>query len=711
MAMNGQIKDPVWEALKDRDLELGPAPSQATANPYRNWRVTRDKDDVAWAILDKAGASANTIDAGVLEELDAILDRLDQLRPKALVIRSGKASGFAYGADIGQFRDIADAATAAEAMTRAHAVVDRLEALTIPVIAVVHGPALGGGLEIALACHVRIGVDGSSYGFPEVQLGLHPGLGGTARLPRLIDPLEAMGAMLTGRTIHDRKAKSLGLIDALVPERHVHAAVTAAASGKLHASPPKLLDRLKESAPARRLAARQMRVQADKQAPHAHYPAPYALISLWEAHGGDFKAMKRAEIDSFARLLVTETSRNLVRVFFLRETMKRLAGKPPKVAHVHVIGAGAMGGDIAAWCAWKGLTVTVGDVDAKPIAGAIKRAARLYAKIGHKDGIRIRDALDRLIPDPKSQGLPKADLVIEAAPERLDLKHKIYTAIEPKMKPGAVLATNTSSIPLQALAEGLQRPERLVGLHFFNPVSKMQLVEVVRHEGMDPQVEVFARGFAGLIDRLPAPTRSAPGFIVNRALTPYLAEALILLDEGVKPETIDKAAQDFGMPVGPIELSDQVGLDIAVAVADSLKRDLGWALPDAPDWLRAKVKDGQLGAKTGQGVYAWADGHAVKAKDAPAPDADMADRLILPMLNTCVALLREGVAADEDVIDAAMIFGSGFAPFRGGPMHYIHARGAADIRARLAALEAKHGARFAPDAGWDALDPPGTSAP
>ena len=704
MAMQGSIKDPVWEALKDRDLELGPAFSQAAANPYRNWRVTRDRDDVAWAVLDKAGSSANTIDAGVLEELDAILDRLDQLRPKALVIRSGKTGGFVYGADIAQFRDIADVASAAEAMTRAHAVVDRLEALTIPVIAVVHGAALGGGLEIALACHVRIGVEGSSYGFPEVQLGLHPGLGGTARLPRLIDPIEAMTAMLTGRTIRDRKAKSLGLIDALVPERHVQAAVMAAVAGRLHPSAPKLLDRVKESAPARRLAARQMRAQADKQAPHVHYPAPYALIALWEAHGGDFDAMKRAEIDSFARLLVTDASRNLVRVFFLRETMKRLAGRPPKLAHVHVIGAGAMGGDIAAWCAWKGLSVTLGDVDPKPIAGAIKRAARLYAKLGHGDGLRIRDALDRLIPDPRSLGLPKADLVIEAAPERLELKHKLYAATEPRMRPDAVLATNTSSIPLQALAEGLQRPERLVGLHFFNPVSKMQLVEVVRHDGVDPQVEAFAKGFAGLIDRLPAPARSAPGFIVNRALTPYLAEALILLDEGVRPETIDRAAEDFGMPVGPIELSDQVGLDIAVAVSDSLKRDLGWALPDAPDWLRAKVKDGQLGAKNGQGVYPWADGHAVKAKGAPAPDPDMADRLILPMLNTCVALLREGVAADEDVIDGAMIFGSGFAPFRGGPMRYIHARGPADIRARLAELAVRHGERFTPDAGWDALE-------
>ena len=704
MAMNGQIRDPVWEALKDRDLELGPRPSHAAPSPYAHWRVTRDKADVAWAILDKQGASANTLDQEVLEELNAILDRLDQLRPKALVIRSGKRAGFVYGADISLFREITEVQAGIDAMTRAHAVIDRLEALTLPVIAVVHGAALGGGLELALACHTRIGVEGSSYGFPEVQLGLHPGLGGTARLTRLIDPIQAMTAMLTGRTIRDRKAKGLGLIDALVPERHVQAAVTAAIAGRLEPVRPKLVDRLKESGAARRLAAKQMRAQADKQAPHQHYPAPYALIALWEAHGGDFEALKTAEIESFAKLLVTNAAKNLVRVFFLREKLKDIAGPPPKVRHVHVIGAGAMGGDIAAWCAWRGLTVTLGDVDPKPIAGALKRAAKLYEKIGHADGIRVRDALDRLVPDPRQQGLSRADLVIEAAPEKLELKRRIYAAAEPKMKARAVLATNTSSIPLETLAEGLQHPERLVGLHFFNPVSRMQLVEVVRHDRLDPEVEAFARGFAGMIDRLPAASKGTPGFIVNRALTPYLAEALILLDEGIAPETVDQAAEAFGMPVGPVELADQVGLDIAVAVADSLRRDLGWALPDAPDWLRQKVRSDQLGRKTGQGIYTWADGKAVKARRAPPPPPDMADRLVLPMLNTCVALLREGVAIDEDMIDAAMIFGTGFAPFRGGPLHYAHARGPADIRAKLIELAQTHGDRFRPDEGWARME-------
>jgi 3-hydroxyacyl-CoA dehydrogenase/enoyl-CoA hydratase/3-hydroxybutyryl-CoA epimerase len=698
------IQDPSLAFLAPRDLELGPKPSTDAA--FKNWRLTRDADGVAWAVLDKADSSANTLAEEVLAELDQILDRLEQEPAAGLVIRSAKPAGFIAGADVNQFRGADDVGEVEERMARAHAIVDRLEGLTIPTIAVVHGYALGGGLEIALACHTRIAVDGAKFGFPEVQLGLHPGLGGTARFTQLIDPLQAMSFMLTGKTIPARKAKALGLVDAVVPERHVKAAVKAAVAGQLKADGQSLIERLKDSGPARKFAAKRMRDEADKQAPHAHYPAPFALIDLWEHHGGDFEAMKAAEIGSFARLMVSTTAQNLIRVFFLRETMKGLAGaarEGAEIRHVHVIGAGAMGGDIAAWCAWSGLRVTLTDVKPEPIGGAIKRAAALYGKIGHDDRLKVRDALDRLIPDLKGEGARHADLVIEAAPEKIELKQSLYAKVEPLIKPGAVLATNTSSIPLEKLREGLQRPERLVGLHFFNPVSRMQLVEVVRHDGLDPKVEAAARAFVGVIDRLPAPTKSAPGFIVNRALTPYLIEAMAMLDEGVAKETIDKAAEDFGMPMGPIELADQVGLDICLAVADMLKRELNWAMPDAPQWLRDKVEQKKLGKKTGEGLYVWKEGKAVKAPGAPPPDPDMADRLLLPMVNTCVALLREGVSDDPDVIDGAMIFGAGFAPFRGGPLHYARQRGAADIKAKLEALAQAHGDRFKPDAGWDSL--------
>jgi len=696
------MEDKSWNLLKDRNLELGPRPTDNGA--FEHWRLTRDAAGIAWAVLDKADSSVNTLSVEVMEELSRLLDLVEQRMPKALVFRSAKPSGFLAGADINQFRGMSDIAAITKRIEDAHAIIDRVEALTIPTIAVMHGHAVGGGLELGLACTYRIAVEGASFGFPEVQIGLHPGLGGTARFVRQIDPIQAMSYMLTGKTIHDRKAKALGLVDALVPERHVRAAVDDAANGTMKQAEPGLIERVKDSAPARRVAARQMRAEAEKRAPHEHYPAPYALIDNWERHGSDFEAMKRAEIESFARLMVTDTAQNLIRVFFLREAMKRNAGKADKsIRHVHVIGAGAMGGDIASWCAWRGLKVTLADVKPEPIGKAIARASELFGKIAHGNRIRIRDALDRLIPDLNAEGLAHADLIIEAAPEKAALKKSLYATAEARMKDSAILATNTSSIPLEELREGLARPERLIGLHFFNPVSRMQLVEVVRHDRLDQDVERRALAFTGMIDRLPVRARSAPGFIVNRALTPYLVEAMIMLDEGVERETIDRAATEFGMPVGPLELADQVGLDIGLDVADMLKRDLKWSLPDAPQWLRVKVAQHHLGRKTGEGVYAWKNGEAVKKADAPAPDPEMTDRLILPILNTCVALLREGISDDQDMIDGAMIFGTGFAPFTGGPLHYARQRGVEKIKARLSHLAEKYGERFQPDAGWDAL--------
>jgi len=566
----------------------------------------------------------------------------------------------------------------------------------------VHGYCLGGGLEIALACDYRIAVEDASLGFPEVMLGLHPGLGGTVRLPRLINPLEAMTMMLTGRNVRARRAKSLGLVDAVVPERHVKAAATAAVTGQMKKRRGGFLGELINSTYGRKLAAKRMRAETEKKAPVAHYPAPHALIDLWETHGGNAQEMQRSEIASFARLIVTDTSRNLVRVFFLREKLKGLADGDFSGQHVHVIGAGTMGGDIAAWCAWRGFTVTLADTQADAIARAIARAADLYGKIGHRR-IDIRDALDRLTPDLAGEGVRSADLVIEAVPEALELKRKIYAAIEPKMRPGAILATNTSSIPLQELRVGLRRPNHLVGLHFFNPVSRMQLVEVVSHDQIWSEVLAKARAFLGRIDRLPAPVKSAPGFLVNRAAMPYMLEALVMLNAGDKRETIDAAAETFGMPMGPIELADTVGLDICLHVAEILKASLDRPMPDVSRVLRDKVEMGHLGRKSGMGFYEWKRGEPVKDREAPKPTPEMTDRLILPMLDVCVACLREGVVADEDTLDGAMIFATGFAPFRGGPMHYARSRGVANIRAELERLAQRYGERFRPDPGWDLL--------
>jgi 3-hydroxyacyl-CoA dehydrogenase/enoyl-CoA hydratase/3-hydroxybutyryl-CoA epimerase len=692
-----------WDTLKGRELELGPVDLSKPAAQWRNWRLDTDADGVAWLVLDKQGDSANTLSEDVLTELDTVLAKIEQDHPKGLVIRSAKRSGFIAGADIREFRGVTDPAKVEALITRGHAVLDRLDRLPLPTVAVVHGYCLGGGLEVALACDHRIAIDSATFGFPEILLGLHPGLGGTVRLTHLINPLTAMTMMLTGKSEPARSAKSMGLVDAVTQERHVLAAVRTAVSGDLKTMPQGTLAKILNFAPLRFILSTRMRSAAAKQAPPSHYPAPNALIDLWVKYGGNTAAMQKAEITSFAKLLVSETSRNLVRVFFLRDNLKRMTGGEWDGKRIHVIGAGAMGGDIAAWCAWHGFTVSLADMKPEPLAGAIKRAADLYGKIGRRNRRAIRDSLDRLIPDLTGEGVATADLIIEAVPENLALKQKVFAGVEAKMKRGAILATNTSSIPLEQLREGLKYPERLIGIHFFNPVSRMQVVEVVTHDQTAADVMTEAHVFLGRIDRLPAPVKSAPGFLVNRALTPYLLEAMVMLDEGAKKEAIDKVAEKFGMPMGPIELADQVGLDICLHVAEMLKANLDREMPDPPQWLKDKVAKGELGKKTGKGLYDWKSGHAVKNGDGGAPPPDAIDRLILPMLDVCVTCLREKVVADEEIVDGAMIFGTGFAPFRGGPMNYARARGVTNVRDALAKLTQKYGPRFKPDPGWDSL--------
>ncbi len=692
------------KALSERALELGPV---RDAEQTGNWRAATDDDYVYWLVLDRPGKTVNTIDRSVIEELSHHVDQIIDQRPSAVVIRSAKPSGFAAGADIQQFSG-ASTGEIRGMLKEAHLVLDRLSKVKAKTIAVIHGHCLGAGLELALACDRRIAVTDASLGFPEVMLGLHPGLGGTYRSTAIADPVEAMTMMLTGKSMPAKKAKSIGLVDAVVEERHVASAVQAALYNDLPTASRSLKGHAFSVKPARSLAAKQMRKSAAAKAPQEHYPAPYRLIDLWEAHGGDAKAMQEGEIGSFAELIETDTAQNLVRVFFLRETMRGLKDGTSGIRHVHVVGAGAMGGDIAAWAAREGFTVTLGDVATAPIGKAIKAAQKML-KATLKDPWKVRDALDRLVPDPMGYGIGRADIVIEAAPEKIELKRKIYAEIEPQLKAGALLATNTSALPLADLAAGLADPSRLVGLHFFNPVSRMQLIEIVSHDAISSETARRATAFAVELSRLPAPVTSAPGFLVNRSLTPYMAEALIMVDEGIPKERIDACAEGFGMPMGPVELTDQVGLDIALDVSASLRERLDTAFPDSPGWLQTMVEEGKLGRKTGAGLYAYDDdGKPQKQRldalpDGSKDDPDMLDRLILPMLNAVVACLREGVVESEDVADGAMIFGTGFAPFRGGPIHYAKQRGVDEIVARMNELADKHGPRFAPDEGWQRL--------
>jgi 3-hydroxyacyl-CoA dehydrogenase / enoyl-CoA hydratase / 3-hydroxybutyryl-CoA epimerase len=685
---------PVLAHLGETKLELGPA---AGIGPEGNWRFAADANGIAWLVLDRPETGTNTISEAVLRELADHVSELTRSRPKALVIRSGKPSGFAAGADIGGFAEIEKQGVTG-LLRQGHDVLDRIERLPFPTIAVVHGQALGGGFELALACDHRIVIEGGSFGFPEVQLGLHPGLGGTFRLTALIDPVEAMTLMLTGKTVHTGKAKKLGIADIVTEERHVAAAVAALASGGTAEREPGLMARAFRLRQARSLAARKMRSETATKAPQEHYPAPYALIDLWEEHGHDRKALQQAEIGSFARLLGTDTARNLIRVFFLRQRLREAARGDSGISHVHVIGAGAMGADIAAWCAIRGKSVTLADVQAVPLGKAI-RAARDTCKDAHLDSRGIRDALDRLMPDPRGYGVARADLVIEAVPEDAELKDRIYAGLAGQMKPDAILATNTSSLRLARLSTALQNPVRFAGLHFFNPVAKMQLVEVVSHAKTDPWVASRLAAFCGDIGRLPARVGDYPGFLVNRALMPYLVEALVLMDEGVEKEVIDRAAVRFGMPMGPVALADQVGLDICLDVAESLKADLDKPMADLPALLREKVEKGETGRKAGKGFYDWSSGTPRPGQGDTGAE-DLTDRLILPMLDACVECLRKGIVESPDRVDGAIIFATGFAPFRGGPMHYAKARGTEEIRMRLSSLAERHGPRFTPDIGW-----------
>ncbi|SER40081.1 3-hydroxyacyl-CoA dehydrogenase / enoyl-CoA hydratase / 3-hydroxybutyryl-CoA epimerase [Nitrosomonas sp. Nm51] len=673
-----------------------------------NWRTRIDEDGIFWLQLDKKDSSANTLSEDVLQELDEILADIEKKPPKALVIDSAKPKGFCAGADIKSFKNH-DESGMADMLHRGHAVLDKLVALDMPTIAVIHGHCLGGGLELALACRQRIGIkDGLEMGFPEIRLGVHPGLGGTYRLTRLINPITAMTMMLTGKSAHDKQARKRGLIDDLVERRHIENAVRAAIGKGIKKRRRGFGNYILNTLIVRKFAAKKMRAESEKKAPSANYPAPYALIDLWEKYGANTHKMQAAEVQSFARLMVSETANNLVRVFFLHQSLKRQAKNHAGIQHVHVIGAGSMGGEIAGWCAMQGLKVTLSDQKAEPIAQAVKNTEQL-CNSKHKSNAETRDALDRLISDMRNTGLENADLIIEAVPEKIEIKKKLYQAIESGIKPDAILATNTSSILIEKLADCLNNPARFMGLHFFNPVSKMLMVEAIGHENTGAEVVERMLAFTRDIGKIPVRVTSYPGFLVNRALTPYLLEAIIMLEEGIDKTHIDDTAKKFGMPMGPIELIDQIGLDICIHVADMLADSLDKPVAKIPGSVRKKAENGKLGKKTGEGFYQWKDGKAQRGENssekqsAKNNDDQVTDRLILPMLDACVECYRREVVRDLDHLDGAMIFATGFAPFRGGPIHYARTRGVNEIITALEKLCEQHDERFKPDQGWQSL--------
>ncbi len=646
----------------------------ADITTLKDWRFSIDEQQIAWAIFDREGESQNALGRRPLEELMAIVERVEAgARDRSiagLAILSGKEKGFIVGADVREFEQFTTAAEVTEAISPVLAMLNRIEKMPVPVVCGIHGFCLGGGLELALACHYRIATrdDSTRVGFPEVRLGIFPGFNGTARSIRQAGALAAMPVMLSGSMVRASAARAMGLIDELVASpANLAWSASKAITQKRRSKPVGGWRNLARQWPVRNLLVSKMRAETAKKVRADHYPAPFRLIDLFEQHGGNLDAMKAAETRAFAPLMVSDTSRNLRRVFKLSEMLKAQAPKDIafKPMRVHVIGAGVMGADIAGWCVAQGMEVTLQDLSADAIAKGIAAQSKLFGRRFRTKALRDA-AKARLIADPNGDGISRADVVIEAIVERVEVKQNLFKSLEGKLKLGAVMATNTSSIMIEDIAAALADPGRLIGIHFFNPVAQMPLVEIIR--GRQSREDDVRKGcaFVTAIDKFPLIVKSNPGFLVNRVLAPYMMSAMQRLERGEPPELLDEAARTFGMPMGPIELADTIGLDVCAHVG----RILG--LDGAGSRLERLVAAGKLGKKSGEGFYTWKDGKPVKAEKPY--DKGLLERLgrelVEPLIAECEKCRDEGIVDSADLVDAGVIFGTGFAPFRGGPLHY-----------------------------------------
>ena len=643
-------------------------------NDLKDWRFEVDFEQIAWAIFDRENESMNTLGKRAMEELGQIVAAVEGGASRGdirgLIIMSGKETGFIAGADIRDFQGYESAADVEKSVRQGIALFNQIEALKVPVVAAIHGYCLGGGLELAMACHYRIADrdDGTRVGLPEVKLGIFPGLNGTVRSIKLAGAMSAMQMMLTGRMLRTNAARAMGLIDELVPSPHrLRWAARKAVIQKRKSKGAPLWKRMMSRYPIRGYLAEQMRKKTAEKVREDHYPAPFKLIELFRDYGDNYDRMAAAETVEFAPLMVSDTSKNLRRVFHLSEQLKAQAPKNAfKPLRVHVIGAGTMGGDIAAWCVVCGMQVSLQDMSVEQVESARNRAKKLFRK-RLKKKVAVEAAMDRLVADVSGKHVNRADVIIEAIVENLEIKQKVFKGLENQVKPGAVLATNTSSLKLEDIAEPLQNPERLIGLHFFNPVAQLPLVEVIHGEGTSRDEIDKGAAFVTAIKKFPLITKSSPGFLVNRVLAPYMFSAMDRYQSGVAREKIDQAALKFGMPMGPLELCDVVGLDICQKVAEIL----GFTPSDESEVTRL-VKNGKLGKKSGEGFYVWKDGKPEKEDVTFADDEldELGLELIKPLLEECKKCLDEKIVENEDMVDAGVIFGTGFAPFRGGPLHF-----------------------------------------
>lgn len=686
------------------------------------------RDGLATVIFDRPDSKVNLLTSDAMRRLDGLLDQLEERirdgEARALLIRSAKADNFIAGADIDELAALEDATEASELSRQGQAILLRLERLAIPTLAAIHGTCVGGGLELALACDHRVASDGprTKLGLPETRLGILPGLGGTVRLPRLVGVRSALDLILTGKQIDAGRARKRGLVDRVVPAQRFDGQVNALAaqlvSGKspLRRSKPDLVDRLIAALPPARWAVKRMSRRQVMRRTKGHYPAqPLALEVTVDGLGRSAERAYEEEARAFGALAVTPECKNLILVFKLMEGAKKRApeGQARDIESAAVIGAGVMGAGIAELFAYGSTPVHIVDVDEDQIHSGMERARGLLEKGARHAGWsedELQERLDCLSASTGYGGLRDVDLVVEAVVEKMDVKRQVFSTLEDNLRPDAVIASNTSALSISKLQEELQHPNRVCGLHFFNPAHKMPLVEVVRGAATSPDTLATAFRVALDLGKTPVIVADSAGFVVNRILGAYLTEAGHLLQEGMDVETLDRTMSRFGMPMGPARLLDEIGLDIAADVIGTLESAFGERFVPARV-LQAVLDTGVTGRKGGRGFYRYEDGDRQgvdpeiqeilrERSEGLDPDSDEAEeRMVFMMINEAARTLDDGVVDEPADIDVAMIMGTGFPPFRGGLLRYADTLGPSHVANRLRAFAERYGSRFEPAAG------------
>ena len=690
--------------------------------------ATRVDGDVLVVTIDRPGEAVNTLSASLIGELEGIFLRVDEDQLiKGMVLVSGKPDSFVAGADIDEFRDVQTAVDAERMSRLGQDVLMRLERLRVPVVAAIHGPCLGGGLEMALACRYRVCTDDpkTTFAAPEVQLGIIPGMGGTQRLPRRVGLQAALDMILTGRSIRARRAVQMGLVDEMVhPAILLDIAIARARSlgaagrraGPKLRGPTSLL--LEHNPLGRRVVFSKARASV-MQKTHGHYPAPLAALAAVEAgYAGGMEAGLREEARLFGEMAVTDVSRQLVFLFFASNSLKKdpgVAGNAPtprEVRRLGILGSGFMGAGIASIAIQHDTVVRLKDTDAEHLGRGL---ASIRAVIGERVSRRqiTRSQADDLMtlvgPTTDYSGFESTNLVIEAVFEELGLKHRVLEEVEPAIRRTAVYASNTSTIPISSIADVAQHPERVLGMHFFSPVHKMPLLEIVTTPLTSPEATVTAAAYGKRLGKTVIVVNDGPGFYTTRTLSAYMNEAGRLLDEGFPIDVIDAALVDFGFPVGPITLLDEVGIDVGGRVGAVLADAFGARMAPA-EALRRVVAAGRIGRKGGSGFYEYDESGekgdvddsvyqliGVERRASGDVDrAELAERCVLAMVNEAALCLQEGILRAARDGDVGAVFGIGFPPFRGGPFRYVDSVGANEIVERMEELNVRFDPRFRP---------------